>query len=146
MTVHQHTPNSSATFDNRPGELTHLPARLGARSPGQHDLRVEVLGALRPGLAFTQRRPTAPPPLAPDQPCGTTEAGQISNGDLDAVVRLGARATVLAADHGGRRLDPDDELVGCLAHRQHPEPIESQQRLSQASTVAHRQGSFSSSP
>jgi hypothetical protein len=40
----------------------------------------------------------------------------------------------------GRRLDPDDELVGCLAHRQHPEPIESQQRLSQASTVAHRQG------
>jgi hypothetical protein len=128
---------------HRTGELADLAARLRAGTAGQHHLRVQMRRRLGPGPAFTQRFAAPPPPLAPHQPRGATEARQIAHRDLDAIMGLCPGAAVVAAHERGRGLDPDHHLVGGLGHREHPEPGESQQRLGQSGTVVHAGASSS---
>jgi hypothetical protein len=49
-------------------------------------------------------------------------------------------ATGHAADDFCGRLDHDDELVGRLAHVEHPEAVKSEQCLGEPSTVTHIRG------
>ena len=102
-----------------------------------------MLGALGPRLGRTVGIGTTPAPLHPHQPCRTSEAGQVPDLNPDPILGDRTHTTARTPDEFSRRLDGHDHLRGGLFHRQHREPVESQQRLSQASSVIHRQGSSS---
>lgn len=123
-----------------PGVLADLAARLRARPAGEHDLRVDVIRALGPGLRRAVPIRAAPPALAPHEGRRTTEAGQISDRDRHPLMRDRPSPARAADRHHRGRLDRDDQLIGPLAHLEHPEPVKSQQLLRQASTVAHAGG------
>lgn len=96
-------------------------ACLGTGPAREHNLGIQMWRRLGPGLALTQRLGAAPPPLAPHQPSGPTEAGQITDRGRSPLVRCGLRAAAGASLDRGDRLDLDDELGRCLIHLEDPE-------------------------
>ncbi len=59
---------------------------------------------------------------------------------------FGPHPAARAADEISQRLDHHHQLVDRLGHRQDPEAVQTQQRLRQPVTVAHRQGFLSVVP
>src|SRR5262249_18972432 len=76
----------------RTSQLTHLAARLGARSAGQRDLGVEMVRRLGPRPAVAQRLPTPPPALYPHQPRRSAETRPISDRHPNPMLGLSAGA------------------------------------------------------
>ena len=126
---------------HRPGLLAHLSAGFGPGAAGEHGLGVDEVGVLRPRLGVAVGVGAAPPAFDPSQPRRAAEASEVSNVDRLAVLRLGPHAAAFAADHRGHGLDGDHQLVGSFGDLEHPEAVQSQERLGQPTTVAHRQGS-----
>lgn len=136
MTVHQHTPNSSATCDTgRASSPTWRHASVPARRVNTTwasrccDVSVHVL--------LAQRLPAPPSPLHPHQPRRSPETGQIPDRHPHPILGLGPGAAPSTADTIGHCLDRDNQLRDGLGNVEHPEPGQSQQRLRQTSTVAH---------
>jgi hypothetical protein len=139
MTVHQHTPNSSATPETG-RELANLAAGLDAGAAGEHRPCGHVSRTLGPGLDGAVRLSAAPASLRPDKAGGATEAGKVAHVHADAVLALCLHTAVEAARHRRSRLDGDNYLVLAFSHAQHLEAVESEQCLRQASTVDHVRG------
>ena len=86
-------PKLGSDTQHRPGQLTDLAACLRARPAGQHNLAVDVIGALRPGLRVAQHLAAPPPPLVPHQPGRPSETRKIPDRNRDPVLNLGAQPT-----------------------------------------------------
>ncbi len=127
---------------DRPGLLTDLPARLGARPAGQHRCRVELVDVFGPRPLRAQRF-AAPPPAAPHiEAHGTPETRQVTHRTRRAVLSLSTHPTRRAPPHRRRRLNPHDELAVALGHVEHPHAGQAQQHLHHRDTVVHARGSF----
>ena len=144
MTVHQHTPSSSATLGHRAGQLTDLPARLRSGPPGQHDLGVELLGALGPRLRRAATRGTATG--ASPTPAERVDRSTADRGPPPApgpATRHACHSPT--THHHGSRLhrDTSSSPVSTTSSTRN---LESQQRLGEADTVIHAGASSSLLP
>jgi len=133
MTVHQHTPNSSAS---RATERASSPTCRHTSAPPR---RVSTAWAPKSGESRSRSSPhtaVPPPPLVPDQPGGPIEARHVTHVHRRPVLGLSSHPATRPAHHGGR-LDLDDHLDRASSHAQHLEPVQAQHLPGHRGAVAH---------
>ena len=112
MTVHQHTPNSLATWDTG---RAFSPTWRQASTPARRVITAcasTSVRAFRPGLRVARVVDTTPTSLAPHQPGRPAEARQVTELHHLAFMSFGARSTRSTPHQLGDRLDGDHKLVG----------------------------------
>ena len=140
MIVSQHTPNSAATWDtDGPAHPPAVPLRT-RRGPSSH-----AEPATRDATRSTSSHHN--PARHSASGASTLEDAPADRNRTDpaprsrwAIVRLGPGPAPAASLNRDRGLDGDHEFVGSLSHLEHPESVQSQHDLGQASSVTHRQG------
>ena len=85
---------------DRPAQLAHLTGHLFPSALGEKLSRADAGDLLGPGLFDTALGLAAPPALAKDQADGASEAVQVADADLCAVVGLGGTSDLKGV--GGR--------------------------------------------
>ncbi len=127
------TPRPPAT----PAGRAHRPAGRppprpgGSTPPGRRAARSVSVQVLASHIAVG----AAPRRLTHTSRAGRPKQGRSRRCDRHPILRLGPHPAAPATHEVRRRLDRDDQLLGRLDHLEHPEAVQSQQRLGQADTV-----------
>jgi len=126
---------------HRPGVSADLTTRLNGGPPRQQTPTRERISGLGPRPRLTRPFLTTPPPLRPLQPHRAAERGKIAALNRHPILSNGAHPTRRTTHHIRGRLYLDHHLGIGLNHIKNTETVQSQQGLSKAGSVTHRQGS-----
>jgi len=125
---------------HRAAALADLAGHLGTGAHREHLAGGDAFDLLGPGLLDAAAAPTAPATLSDHQPARPSEAVQVPQLHLDAVLGLGPPAARRTRRLRSSGLGPDDDFARTFFHREHLQPGKAEHLLRQPDTVVHRQG------